>query len=229
MANRDPTLCTKIVEGISSVLQWDRVTAVEFGNEPDYGTARRDFYTPLTPDCKTASGPPHYNHTCSLLSEEKDYVAMWSTYVSAALASGAMPMGKVQAGAFSGPYSPVLHQIFSNSSAWLHSVSIHSYGGNKQHTIEAGQRLLLSDASTVSNADSLKEYIALTHSNGKLFYVGEANSITGGGQIGVSNTFVSALWVIDFLFSMAEAGADGVNINCGGARPLDAFNNSPSN
>ena len=49
-----------------------------------------------------------------------------------------------------------------------------------------------------------------------MFYVGEANSIVGGGQIGVSNTFVSALWVIDFLFSFAAAGADGVNINCGG-------------
>jgi hypothetical protein len=50
----------------------------------------------------------------------------------------------------------------------------------------------------------------------KIFYVGEANSITGGGQIGVSNTFVSALWVIDFLFSFVSVGADGVNINCGG-------------
>lgn len=43
----------------------------------------------------------------------------------------------------------------------------------------------------------------------------EANSFCGGGQPGVSDTFGAALWVLDFMFLLANAGCAGVNIETG--------------
>ena len=43
----------------------------------------------------------------------------------------------------------------------------------------------------------------------------ETNSFSGGGRPGVSDTFGAALWVMDFMFTLASAQAGGVNIETG--------------
>ena len=43
----------------------------------------------------------------------------------------------------------------------------------------------------------------------------ETNSFSGGGRPGVSDTFGAALWVMDFMFTVASAQAGGVNIETG--------------
>ncbi len=43
----------------------------------------------------------------------------------------------------------------------------------------------------------------------------EVNSFYGGGQPGVSDAFVSALWVLDFMWVLAYGGAAGVNMETG--------------
>lgn len=43
----------------------------------------------------------------------------------------------------------------------------------------------------------------------------EANSLYGGGQPGVSDVFVSALWALDFMWVLAYGGAAGVNMETG--------------
>jgi len=43
--------------------------------------------------------------------------------------------------------------------------------------------------------------------------VDETNSVTGGGVAGVSNTFASALWILDSLFEYARAGVAGINVH----------------
>lgn len=53
--------------------------------------------------------------------------------------------------------------------------------------------------------------VALTH--GAVFRVDELNSVACSGKVGVSNTFASALWVLDTLFAMVRAGVTGVNIH----------------
>ena len=47
------------------------------------------------------------------------------------------------------------------------------------------------------------------------FRICEANSFYGGGQPGVSDTFVSALWALDFMWTLAYGGAAGVNMQTG--------------
>jgi hypothetical protein len=43
----------------------------------------------------------------------------------------------------------------------------------------------------------------------------ETNSFSGGGLPGVSNTFIGALWTLDFMLLLAEYGCAGVNIETG--------------
>ncbi len=55
--------------------------------------------------------------------------------------------------------------------------------------------------------------VALAHRNGATFRIDEMGSITCNGRAGVSNTFASALWVMDALFAIANDGIDGVNLH----------------
>jgi hypothetical protein len=59
------------------------------------------------------------------------------------------------------------------------------------------------------------------------YRISECNSYDTGGATGVSNTFASALWAIDFLFDCALGGAVGTNFTRtapGGSTPIDDNN-----
>jgi hypothetical protein len=72
---------------------------------------------------------------------------------------------------------------------------------------------LLSRDASVGPAESLQAAVAVAHRHGLAFRVDELNDVSCGGAQGVSNTFSSALWVLDTLFNLAKVGADGVNIH----------------
>jgi hypothetical protein len=52
------------------------------------------------------------------------------------------------------------------------------------------------------------------------FRLGECNTFAGHGQDGVSNSLISALWSLDFMFTSAKHGASGVNFH-GGETGMD--------
>lgn len=64
-------------------------------------------------------------------------------------------------------------------------------------------------------APELKKLRAASASSHLPYRICETNSFCGGGQPGVSDTFGSALWVLDYMFTLAWAGAAGVNIETG--------------
>ena len=68
---------------------------------------------------------------------------------------------------------------------------------------DANLRGMLQELSTAASASHVP------------FRICEANSFYGGGQPGVSDTFVSALWVLDFMWALAYGGAAGVNMQTG--------------
>jgi hypothetical protein len=72
---------------------------------------------------------------------------------------------------------------------------------------------LLGPYATVTLADSLKRWVGLAHAQGRQLRLDELNSVACRGKAGVSDTFASALWVTDALFSLARAGVDGVNLH----------------
>lgn len=72
---------------------------------------------------------------------------------------------------------------------------------------------LLSDASAAGLAARVTPFAAMAHAAGRSFRVDELNSVSCTGKFGVSDTFASALWVLDGLFALRAAGVDGVNIH----------------
>lgn len=91
-------------------------------------------------------------------------------------------------------------------------VNVHYYAGyNPGH--EPGDYLLTSAAIDSSTLQQLSKAIPTIHSHGQKFRIGEFNTIDGGGQAGVSDTFQSALWIVDQMFAFANVGVDGVNVN----------------
>ena len=75
---------------------------------------------------------------------------------------------------------------------------------------------LLSDRSSAGLAQALAPYIAMAHARGLSFRVDELNSAALAGclgRAGVSDTFASALWMLDVLFNLARVGVDGVNVH----------------
>jgi hypothetical protein len=64
--------------------------------------------------------------------------------------------------------------------------------------------------------------VAVAHANGLKFRLTEFNSVTCGGKPGVSNTFATALWAPDALFTAMRAGADGANLHVRANRAINA-------
>jgi hypothetical protein len=72
---------------------------------------------------------------------------------------------------------------------------------------------LLSESSSRGLAASVAPYVAVAAAHHDPLRVDEMNGISCGGTRGVSDTFASALWVLDALFEMARTGVIGVNIH----------------
>lgn len=54
----------------------------------------------------------------------------------------------------------------------------------------------------------------------------ECGSYSSGGILGVSNAFGAALWSLDFMFTVAENGGQGVNFHGGGKSPYSPINDN---
>ena len=72
---------------------------------------------------------------------------------------------------------------------------------------------LLSDYATTDLARRAEPAVATAHAHHLELRVDEFNSVTCGGTVGVSNTFASALWALDTMFALDQAGVEGVNIH----------------
>ena len=72
---------------------------------------------------------------------------------------------------------------------------------------------LLSDTASNGLASTVAPWVAAAHHRGVPMRVDEMNAITCGGTRGISNTYGSALWALDTMFAMAQAGVDGVNVH----------------
>jgi hypothetical protein len=76
---------------------------------------------------------------------------------------------------------------------------------------------LLSDASSRGLALSLRASVRVVHASGRALRLDEFNSVSCGGEAGVSDTFASALWALNTSFEMLRVGVDGINVH---TRPL---------
>jgi hypothetical protein len=58
--------------------------------------------------------------------------------------------------------------------------------------------------------------IDVSKKSGAPYRMAEGNTCYAAGKAGVSDTFAAALWVVDFLLTVAQTGATGANLHGGG-------------
>ena len=88
----------------------------------------------------------------------------------------------------------------------------HYYRDGAKNPTATIEELLHPDPKLATMLQHLK---AASNSSGLPYRICETNSFYGGGKPGVSDTFASALWVLDFMFTLASAGCAGVNMETG--------------
>jgi hypothetical protein len=114
---------------------------------------------------------------------------------------------------FSGPDSignlRWITNFASTESADVKLLTIHYYRGGAGDTKSTLERLLAHDEGLENRLNAMR---AVSREHNLPFRINEVNSFSGGGKVGVSDTFGSALWCLDFLFRLASYGCDGVNM-----------------
>jgi hypothetical protein len=72
---------------------------------------------------------------------------------------------------------------------------------------------LLSESSTRGYAAGLAGVVRTAQKHGVTFRLDEMNSVSCGGEKGVSNSFAASLWALDAMFELAHVGVAGVNVH----------------
>jgi hypothetical protein len=100
----------------------------------------------------------------------------------------------------------------------LTTITFHSYPLNRCFTPPSSPAYptianLMKASSSRGLAAGDRGFAQAALAHGDVFRIDELNSVACSGKAGVSNTFASALWVLDTLFAMARQGITGVNIH----------------
>jgi hypothetical protein len=88
----------------------------------------------------------------------------------------------------------------------------HHYYREGQNPTSTIDKLLGPDAKLQPQLTQLR---AASASCGVPYRICEVNSFSGGGRPGVSDTMAAALWVLDYMFTLAASGCAGVNMETG--------------
>ena len=88
-------------------------------------------------------------------------------------------------------------------------LTVHYYRGGAGDPKSTLERLLQRDDRLENRLNGMRE---ISRAHNLSFRINEVNSYSGGGKAGVSDTFASALWCLDFMFRLASYGCDGVNM-----------------
>ena len=179
------------------------VQALELGNEPNLYSALYWY--------KTASGQKVYGRPPSYSTSQ--YLSQFSRVAKAlprqALADPALGSAK---------WMQVVLRPLLTRHRQIATVTYHRYPLNRCFTPRDSPTYptvphLMNLSSSRGLAATVKGYVRTAKAHGDRFRVDELNSVACSGEPGVSNTFASALWVVDTLFAMAREGVSGVNIH----------------
>jgi hypothetical protein len=145
-----------------------------------------------------------------------DYVVQYHHFARAV--RGAVPGAPLLAPALGDPVTGLnwVSTLLAARHPGLHIVTVHRYplsacahpGDRTWPTVAK----LLSKRATLETGAALGPAVALARRAGLPERLTEINSVTCGGVPGVSNTFATALWAPDALFSVARSGVRAVNL-----------------
>ena len=210
-----PEIAVAHIQAIGREQLWPLVRAVEIGNEHDH-------YARRSPQDQWAKGHRDMNF------HYRAYASQLADYIGAMHANG-LPHHRVQGGTWAcspshavterstvtcgGGFAGNISEYIKSFAGDLTSFSFHRYGASHCGNKELHATDLLLDRASRGHAAVVAPLVAAA---GELeFVIGEGNSVACGGVAGVSDTFASALWVLDFLCEMSKAGVRRVNLHSG--------------
>ena len=140
------------------------------------------------------------------------FETLWGQYRTAILATTpTVPItGPADAGSESSWTVPFGEAVTKSEITLL---TQHYYRANGQLPTSTGAYLITPDTTLTGNLATLNSGAKTI---GIPYRMSECNSFYNGGASGVSDSYASSLWVIDYLFNCVQGGASGVNFHGGG-------------
>lgn len=173
---------------------------IEIGNEPDnyHGT----YYNGVT------------GWTSNDVTTETTFENLWEKYRAAIVAL--TPSAPI-----TGPATADINRMASwtnkfdadVTSSQITQLTQHYYRGQAGTSGATAANLITPDTALVGSLTSLASDAKTI---GVPYRISECNNYANGGQLGVSNSYASTLWVLDFLNDCAQGGSVGVNLHGGG-------------
>ncbi|MGZ6703997.1 MAG: glycosyl hydrolase family 79 C-terminal domain-containing protein [Solirubrobacteraceae bacterium] len=184
----------QMVSGIGA----SSIAALEIGNEPElYGTF--GWYHTKS-GVQVPGRPRDYSLT--------DFEGQFSSYAKA------MPRVPLAGPSTGGPTWIAQLGEFLAREPTVRVATVHAYPlkhCTPSSHVTIGQ--LLASSSSEGLAAQLAPVAVAAHRHHVPLRIDELGSVTCGGEPGVSDTYATALWSLDTLFALANAGVDGVNVH----------------
>jgi len=143
------------------------------------------------------------------------FLTLWGEFRAAILASSpdVQITGPADAGNESSWTVPFGETVTKNEITLL---TQHYYRANGELATSTAAYLITPDPTLIANLATLEAGAKII---GIPYRMSECNSFYNGGSSGVSDSYASSLWVIDYLFNCAQGGASGANFHGGGDGP----------
>lgn len=208
--SQDPSLVepevSTLLRAIDPTSPYPRIEAFEIGNEPD-------LYPDFGPTVSPPDTRPYFEKYLSTFNQ-------WANLIRYAADDEGIGIAGPSLGRFGLPWITGTNagdfEQLADESGHPTMITFHTYAllGTVRCPSQTCPSIenLLSDHSSAGLANGLAPF-ANQLAPGEQLRVDEMNSVTSGGVAGVSNTFASALWMLDTLFEMASVGVDGVNVH----------------
>jgi hypothetical protein len=221
MAAGRPALAALTAGALESGLGPRRIEAFELGNEPDYYGAIAWYgvhrlVAGAAKLVKVFSRPRTYD----LAQFEADFARF------AAAVRAVVPHAPIAGPGYGSlRWMPEVASFIARERSALALVTYHRYplkdcGESTGSPQSPTAPHLLSDVASRGLAATLQPAIAAARTQGLRVRVTELNSVACRGEAGLSNRLPAALWGLDTLFEMVEAGVAGVDVH---TRPLSSY------
>ena len=176
----------------------DVLSGLEIGNEPDLYHSNG-----LRPSTYSLS----------------DYLTEWQTYANAIQA--AVPSAVLTGSAASGSITTWTAGFAKQYGSRIALLTQHLYplaplSSNPNASNAATIPHMLSSTIRTTEDTDGSELLSIAQGQKIPWRMAETNSCYNGGQSGVSDVFASALWGVDYMFTLAARGSAGVNFHGGG-------------
>ncbi|HLI59445.1 MAG TPA: glycosyl hydrolase family 79 C-terminal domain-containing protein [Solirubrobacteraceae bacterium] len=213
LAAGDPALDAAEARAFAAAFGRRSIAALEIGNEPNLYATIAEWTLADGRKVKARPrgyGPPRYRGEVAAVVRALAGVGGPWPLVGPALAANQNP-------AAAGVWKTSM-AAFLRSEPDVRQLTVHRYplkrcfvsrGSPQQPTIPH----LLSEYSSAGLAAGVRVWVRIARAQGRTVRIDELGSVACRGQPGVSDTFASALWATDALFSLAAAGVQGVNLH----------------